>query len=327
MRGPSAHGSTSQFSAAVQVLPPTAFLSPPVQSLPSSAYLTNLPAVSQQGTAVNPGSPGTCEAQSFGYGLGSYTAPRQPNGSPKWNPALAQNSVSPAYLFAVALTTDDDASCPKRGAALRYPSQLVTFGAPTRARVIYQPSCSYLEAIENQPNFPEDYPEMQRFQIGSYAVFRIFKNPAAVQMVKEYLANGQAVAFSGSVLCGYCNATPLFNGVIYETAIVPNSGHGQVVVGYDDDVGMLGNTGALLVQNSFGTNWPPAASGPSPAPRGWSFGPITPSRRPRGWGLSNIRARLARPLGPGFLAEVTFRWPPSHARFNGHRTARRSRPI
>jgi hypothetical protein len=103
----------AEFSAAVQALPPAAFLSSPVQSLPSSAYVTNLPAVSQQGTAVNPSSPGTCEAQSFGYGLGSYTAPRQPDGSPKWNPTLAQNSVSPAYLFAVALIRDDDASCPK----------------------------------------------------------------------------------------------------------------------------------------------------------------------------------------------------------------------
>src|SRR5215475_9000048 len=102
--------------AAVQALPPTAFLTPPVQPLSSSAYLTNLPAVSQQGTAANPGSPGTCEAQSFGYGLGSYTAARQPNGSHKWIAALAENSVSPAYLFAWGIWSGF-AQCP-RGEAL-----------------------------------------------------------------------------------------------------------------------------------------------------------------------------------------------------------------
>src|SRR6476660_2389082 len=89
-----------EFDQAVQALPPAAFLTPRVQPpLPSNAYLDNLPAVSPKGTAAMPGSPGSCEAQSFGYGLGSYTAARLPNGSHKWIAALAENSVSAAYLF------------------------------------------------------------------------------------------------------------------------------------------------------------------------------------------------------------------------------------
>jgi hypothetical protein len=49
--------------------------------VPSHAFLSNLPAVSQQGTAGDPGSLGSCEVQSFGYGLESYTAARGSNGS------------------------------------------------------------------------------------------------------------------------------------------------------------------------------------------------------------------------------------------------------
>jgi hypothetical protein len=111
-----------------------------------------------------PGSPGTCEAQSFGYGLGSYTVARLPDGSAKWNPALPQNSVSPAYLFALSLSQGPNvATCPKGGLALEYLAQLVASGAPTRARVPYQPSCDYFNMIENQADFPESYPEMQPF--------------------------------------------------------------------------------------------------------------------------------------------------------------------
>ena len=287
--------------AAVQALPPAAFLTPPVRPLLSSAFLTNLPAVSQQGTDANPGSPGTCEAQSFGYGLGSYTAARQPDGSAKWNPALPQNSVSPAYLFAFALH-DGFATCSK-GGALKYLAQLVAFGSPTRARVPYQPDCDYFDTIQNQADFPDSYPKMRRFRIGSYAAFSIGADPAAaVQLIKEYVANGQAVAFSGSVLCGYCNAVPLQDGVIYETDTVPNSGHGQLVVGYDDNVGTPGNTGAFLIQNSFGTNWPPVSSGPSPAPRGmvyWSYDTFATTQ-----GL----AAVAYPRSPG---------PPAGTRLSG----------
>jgi hypothetical protein len=62
-------------------------------------------------------------------------------------------------------------------------------------------------------------------------------------MIKEYVANGQAVAFSGHVLCGYGTDLQLQDGVIYETTTFP-TGHGQLVVGYDDHVGVPGKRGA-----------------------------------------------------------------------------------
>jgi len=297
--------SVEEFDSAVQALPAAAFLTPPVQPpLPSRAYLTNLPAVSQQGTTASPGSPGTCEAQSFGYGLGSYTAARRPDGSSKWPAALPQNSVSPAFLFAWALD-NRLASCPRGGLALPYLDRLVALGAPTRARIPYQPDCTYFEStIPGQRDFPDSYPGMQRFRIGSYAAFNISTNPpAALQMIKEYIAHGQAVAFSGKVLCGYGRNLQLQDGVIYETSYIVNNdkpaGHGQLVVGYDDDIGTPGNQGALLIQNSFGTAWPASAGATSsPAPPGmvyWSYNSFEQTQ---------MLAAVAYPRSPGPPAGV-----------------------
>jgi hypothetical protein len=73
------------------------------------------------------------------------------------------------------------------------------------------------------------------------------------------LAAGHAIAFSGPVFQGYADP-PLSNGVFAGTpgTLIPNSGHGQMLVGYDDH---MGGTGAFLIQNSFGPCWPPAAPG------------------------------------------------------------------
>ena len=300
------------FNNAVQALPPAAFLTPRIQPpLPSSSYLSNLPAVSQQGTAAMPGSPGSCEAQSFGYGLGSYTAARLPNGSHKWIAALPENSVSAAYLFAWGIA-NGYAQCPK-GEALPYLNHLVGLGAPTRARVPYEPDCSYFEStIPQQRGFPDNYSDMKRFRIGSYAVFNIHDNPQALQRIKQYIANGQAIAFSGYVLCGYGLNLPMQDGVIYETSYVIGQngqppGHGQVVVGYDENVGTPGNQGALLVQNSFGTDWPASAGATSSiAPPGmayWSYNSFEQTQK---------LAAVAYPREPG---------PPAGMRLSGSRRA------
>jgi hypothetical protein len=315
-----------EFDRAVQALPPAAFLPSRTQPpLPGHAFLDNLPAVSEQGTADHLGSPGTCEAQSFGYGLGSYTAARRPDGSPKWVAALAGNSVSPAYLFAWGMFSGF-AQCPKGGKSLQYLDHLVGFGAPTRGHIPYHPDCSYFSAIQQQANFPDDYPAMQRFRIGSYATFNISDNPhPALQRIKEYIANGQAVAFSGHVLCGYGKSLPMQHGVIYETSITIGAdgkpaGHGQLVVGYDDHIGVPGNQGALLIQNSFGTAWPASAGAThSLAPPGmayWSYNSFEQTqhlaavaypralRRPAGVQLSGS------PDAPSGWITQAFQWAP-----------------
>jgi hypothetical protein len=323
-----------EFDSAVQALPPAAFHIPPVEHrLPARVFLSNLPAVAQQGTTAQPGSPGTCEAQSFGYGLGSYTAAREPDGSPKWNPALPQNSVSSAYLFSWALNYGS-ANCPTGSGALQYPAHLVAVGSPTRALVPYQPSCPYFEeTIPGQADFPDSYPDMKRFRIGSYAAFTISNNPSALQLIKEFIANGQAVAFSGWVLCGYGNNVQLQDGVIYETAHIIKSdgtpaGHGQLVVGYDDDIGVPGNKGALLIQNSFGTAWPASAGAThSPAPPGmafWSYNSFEQTQQlaavahPRSSGPP-AEFRLSASLhAPSASVTRAFQWVPANSPQSGY---------
>jgi hypothetical protein len=159
--------------------------------------------------------------------------------------------VSAAYLFSWGIVTGF-AQCPAGGLALPYLNHLVGFGAPTRARIPYQPDYSYFSMIPQQRGFPDDYPDMKRFRIWSFATFNIGNDPqAALQRIKEYIANGQAVAFSGYVLCGYGTNLPMQDGVNYETSYIIGAngqpaGHGQLVVGYDDNVGTPGDQGAAV---------------------------------------------------------------------------------
>jgi hypothetical protein len=99
---------------------------------------------------------------------------------------------------------------------------------------------------------------MSRFLLGSYATFPI--TPATMPLLKQFLLNQQAVAFSGRVLQGYVNP-PLEGDVFCGTAIIPNSGHGQLLVGYWEGADDAPGGGAFRIQNSFGAAWPPAAPG------------------------------------------------------------------
>jgi hypothetical protein len=263
-----------EFANAAGALPPEALADPP-GSLPApggSRYLDYLPAIATQGTATTLGSPGTCEAQSFAYGLGSYTAARGADGvSIKWDPANASNAVSAAFQFALA-EHDGFATCPKGGHATQYLGRLASFGSPTAADVPYQPSCDYFAGI----NLGASFADTTRMRIGSFATFNVQKHPDALQLIKQFLFNRQAVAFSGPVYPGYGNPVgpKLTDGYFYNTSSTPSGGHGQLLVGYDDTLGATGQApGMLLVQNSFGPAWPASSSG-SKAPAGrlyWSY--------------------------------------------------------
>ena len=136
-----------EFTSAAQALPVAALRDPPEalptpSSLPSRVTLQNLPPIAMQGTWPKPlGSPGTCEAQSFGYGLGSYTAARAPDGSIKWSPQSAGNQVSAAFEFALAVS-NGFATCPKGGLVTPHLSRLASFGSASAADLPYQPSCT-----------------------------------------------------------------------------------------------------------------------------------------------------------------------------------------
>lgn len=265
-----------EFASAAGALPPEALADPP-GSLPApgnASYLTYLPAIAMQGTTGHLGSPGTCEAQSFAYGLGSYTAARGADGmSIKWDPAVAGNAVSAAYQFQLAVH-DGFATCPKGGHATQYLGRLASFGSPTAADVPYPtpPTCEALASI----NLAQSYPAAPRMRIGSFATFKV-GTPESLALIKAFLANRQAVAFSGTVYTGYGSASgpTLTDGYFYAAPNLPNAGgHGQLLVGYDNAKGAAGQApGVLLVQNSFGAQWPDRASG-SVAPSGmlyWSY--------------------------------------------------------
>lgn len=246
---------SAEFDASPETLPPHAFGSGEAHPLPARVVLTNLPAVAMQGTKGDPGSPGTCEAQAFGYGLGSYTAARLPDGTAKWNPADPVNTTSAAFLFALAIA-EGYAQCPEGGKALNYLQRLIAIGAPSTAQVPYFPSCPYISHIDPD----NDWPDEARFRIGSYSTFLIHPDQRA--FIKALLAAGHAIAFSGLVFENYGDPTLEF-GVFgtnsgEQPPLIPNSGHGQLVVGYDDEKGDPSAPGAFLIQNSFGTAWPPS---------------------------------------------------------------------
>lgn len=266
------HGSllnAQEFLVAPRALPAAALLEPPVApTLPAKVLLTNTPNAQAQGTATDPGSPGTCEAQAFGYGLGTYTAARAPDGSVKWDARQPGNQVSAAWQFALAME-NGFATCPDGGQATGYLSRLAGFGSPSAADVGYLPSCSYLREVDLQ----KLYPDAPRLRIGSFATFpisNIVPSPSLDQ-IKAYLANGQAVAFSGLVFETYNNPA-IVDGVFYgPERYVPNDGHGQLLIGYDDTLGTPGKQGALLVQNSYGPHWPPANGAKADGTLYWSY--------------------------------------------------------
>lgn len=241
-----------------QTLPPFAMSSTGEPApLPARAVHGNLPAVAMQGTPAHLGSPGTCEAQAFGYGLGSFTAARLPDGTIKWNPADPSNTASAAFLFALAMA-DGFASCPRGGLALNYLDQLIMVGAPSSAQVPYVPSCRHLKRINTGATFPDE----ARFRIGSFSTFAI--SPDQLVFMKRLVAAGHAIAFSGPVFENYDDPEIVF-GVFGtnkgpQPPLIPNSGHGQLIVGFDDNKGDPAAPGAFLIQNSFGTAWPPQDS-------------------------------------------------------------------
>jgi hypothetical protein len=258
---------TLEFEQSPSALPPEA-LTGKAEPLPKKVTLDNLPSVAMQGALSHLGSPGSCEAQSFGYCLGSYTAARNPDGTPRWDASQAENQISAAHQYALEHKAEG-AVCPKGSQAIPYLDRLIAYGAPNIFEVPYYPLCSYLNAID----LDKTYPNATQFRLGSLAAFSIKNDPdAAVLLIKKLLATGNAVAFSGPVLVGYDNPI-LQDGVMTETSSVPKSGHGQTVVGYDDEIGPAGNKGAFLIQNSFGEQWPPKpnSSKASPGRLYWSY--------------------------------------------------------
>jgi hypothetical protein len=241
--------------ATPRALPPHAFLpSQQAPALPPSVQLTNLPAVGMQGTLEHLGSPGSCIAWSFGYGLGGYTAARAADGSTRWDASQPGNLPSAAYLYQL-IHTQEKKPCPQ-GSSNGYTPYLVAFGSPSTAQVPYQPDCCYISGLD----LAASHPNTDRLRLGSFGAIGL--QSVSPSVLKEFLASGMAIAFAGPVYQNFVQNPTLSNGVFYGTATIPNSGHGMLLIGYDDTKGDPSQgLGAFWVQNSFGAQWPPAAPG------------------------------------------------------------------
>jgi hypothetical protein len=230
----------------------------------SRVVLDNLPTVSTQGVPGKVGAPGSCEAQSFGYCLGAYTAARNPNGSRKWSADDPANQPSAAWLYQWA-HQQTGKTCPSGSAAIQYAKKLVSTGSPSVADYPYNPHdattvpgvCSYIESL----NVTAAGSDASHLLVGSYKVFKKLRNAEKTHLdaFKALIQNGQAIGFSGLVAKEYTiESPPLVNGAFTAPqGFISGSGHGQVIVGYDDS---KGPRGAFLVQNSFGPGWNPGPS-------------------------------------------------------------------
>jgi hypothetical protein len=229
-----------------------------LKSAKTRHVLSNLPPVSQQGTPASIGYPGSCSAEAYGYCLGTHTAANGPLG--QFDPTPAANRISAAWMFAWLTNQEGDAGC-GGSMQLAYPNLLVASGAPSEAQVPYKPDCSYLSArSSSDPNGIDvnlaDYNGISRFLIGSVYATPWFQYDLAgtLPSLRNYLMAGHAIAFSGLVPNGYDQpSAAMVNGAYDPQTFIANSGHSQVIVGFDDS---LGHTGAFLIQNSFGTDWP-----------------------------------------------------------------------
>lgn len=269
----------AEFAAAPAALPPEAVTTIQAVLPPASVTLTNLPPVVAQGAVgkgQSLGSPGSCEAQSWAYALGSYTAARNRDGTMRWNAADLNNQVSAAWMYSWALSSPatGQGACPSGSYSLPYPQQLIATGAPSVQQFAYYADCGVLgKYYSSNPNPPNQ----SRLQIGSYAIINWSNLTQAkfTDLLKRHLAAGNAIAFSGLVCEGYMDPSSpnSKNGYLDSRGVwqcntaggIPNSGHGQVIVGYDDTLQ------AFLVQNSFGTQWPFTQTPATPGRLYWSY--------------------------------------------------------
>lgn len=223
-----------------------AFSSP---TLPPSALLSNTPPIGQQGPCSlcnGQGSPGSCIAWSFAYGLGSYTA----NVTQNWGINNPDNLISPAFIYEFVLN-EQQKSCPSGTEGKLYLKYLAQNGAVSLTTAPYNANCADL----NNTNLND--PPNADFRIGSWT----YISPTDRDLIKQTLAAGQAVAFAGHLYEGFGELTG--SDVYYGSGPFEKNkttgklvGHGMLLIGYDDTQGDPSQgLGAYRIQNSFGTSW------------------------------------------------------------------------
>jgi hypothetical protein len=306
---------------ALQMLSPQALANLPPASVASRVILQHVPPVVAQGGELHDlGTPGTCESQSFAYGLGSSIASLNTAGAPIRNVLLPENEVSRAWMYAKQTQALDGGKC-GGSQAYWYLNELILNGAASEAQVSYQADCTYLEGIDTTI----EPPGAQRFQIAGFSARKIDSTSLTevLPVMKAILASGFPIAFSGFVPSGYIRGLSLTDGVYYPALFQLNSGHGQFIIGYDDTIGdPQRGKGAFLVQNSFGPFWPFVET-PNPAGPGriwYSYEHffegqvLVATGYPIAQRTAGIRLRSSDPGAPVVTVTNAYQWSPFESR-------------
>ena len=224
-------------------------------STPPPAAMVNtnfLPPVGRQGTTNDAGSPGSCAAWSSTYGFATFTAAKRGN----YSPTNSTQWASPAYIYIKALEQKGLASNSCSGSQFAfYFSTLAQGGTPSLQTAPYVASCSNLWSNYGGQNIAPD-PVFAVTNIAAVATTNLIE-------IKRILASNRVLVYGTRLYTQWG---------LYQGEIVPYVGSGvfakqpdgklvghcMLIIGYDD------NLGAILIQNSEGSNWGGTIDGSPP---------------------------------------------------------------
>lgn len=222
---------------------------PPISAMVSTNFL---PPVGQQGTTNAPGSPGSCAAWASTYGLATFTAAKRGN----YSPAHESQWASPAYFYVKVLEQNGLASNSCSGSQMTsYFHRLAAGGAPSMQTAPYVASCTHLWNDYGGKTIPSE------------SVFGV-TNIAAVATtnltaIKRIITSNRVLSYGTRLYTQWGayrgEVVPYVGtGVIAKQPNGKPVGHCMLIIGYDD------TKGALLIQNSEGSNWGGTIDGSPP---------------------------------------------------------------
>ena len=210
----------------------------------TAAYL---PPVGQQGTAKDPGSPGSCAAWASTYGLATFTAAK----AGVANPAADYGQASPAYIYIKVLQQGKASGPPCTGSSFQpYFDILAANGTPSMKTAPYVADCSKLWKEYGERVLPT----AGAFQIGPIGAVDVTND---LTSLKQVLASNRALAYGTRLYKDWLSykgdpVPYVGNGCIKKNKDLKPVGHCMLIIGYDESIGP---NGAIKIQNSQGTDW------------------------------------------------------------------------
>jgi len=204
---------------------------------------TMLPPVGTQGTAQDPGAPGSCCAWASTYGLTTAAAAKAGG----YNPSTPELQASPAFIYMQVI---DISAPPCKGSSFSsYFNILSASGTPNMANAPYYPDC---QTLVNDYHDPTNPPPMD-------TAFQLAK-PKAVETtdpesIKQNLSVNRPLAYGTRLYTDWTSyrgepVPYVGNGIIAKNKKTgKDAGHCMLIIGYDDTMG------AYRIQNSEGTTW------------------------------------------------------------------------